>query len=230
MRTGPTENDAAKMTFGEGRSDIIGFASALPLAHPPGSFWNYNSAGTNLVADALTRVIGPSAKTAAERRSAMLGFMRTRLFDVLGMRSAQPEFDPQGTFVGGSLLYATARDFAKFGLLYLRDGVWDGKRLLPEGWVDFARSKSPAQNIDTYGAGWWIVPPAGQGNPYDALVMGPWKDTFSAEGHRGQLIVVVPSKDLVIVRLGKLAGEHRWGALGRWVDELIGAFPNSTGP
>jgi CubicO group peptidase (beta-lactamase class C family) len=230
MRAGPTTNDAAKMTFGEGRHDVIAYAASLPLAHPPGEVWNYNSAGTNLVAHALGRVIAPSARTPSERRGAMLAFMKTRLFDVLGMRSAQPEFDPQGTFIGGSLVYATARDFAKFGLLYLRDGVWEGKRVLPEGWVDFARTKSPAKDIDTYGAGWWIAAAEGQGDPYEALTLGPWRDAFSAEGHRGQLIVVVPSKDLVIVRLGKLAGEGMWGALGRFTDAMIGAFPNATGP
>lgn len=228
MRTGPTENDAAKMTFGEGRQDIIAYAAKLPLVHKPGEHWNYNSAGINLICDALGRVVAPSAKTPAERRGAMLSFMKTRLFDVLGMGSAQPEFDPQGVFIGGSLVYATARDFAKFGLLYLRDGVWDGRRVLPEGWVDFARSKSPAANVDTYGAGWWIAPPEGNGQPYNALTVGPWRDVFSAEGHRGQLIVVVPSKDLVIVRLGKLASEGTWDTLGQWVDGLIAAFPNAT--
>ena len=230
MRTGPTTNDAAKMTFGKGRHDIIAYAASLPLVHPPGEVWNYNSAGTNLVANALGRVIAPSARTPNERRASMLAFMKTRLFDVIGMTSAQPEFDPQGSFIGGSLVYATARDFAKFGLLYLRDGVWDGKRVLPQGWVDFARTKSPAANVDTYGAGWWIAAAEGHGRPYDVLTMGPWRDVFSAEGHRGQLIVVVPSKDLVIVRLGKLAGEGMWGALGRFTDELIGTFPNATVP
>jgi CubicO group peptidase (beta-lactamase class C family) len=178
----------------------------------------------------LGRVVAPSARTPAERRSAMLAFMKTRLLDVIGMESAQPEFDPQGTFIGASLLYATARDFAKFGLLYLRDGIWASRRVLPQGWVDFARTKSPAANIDTYGAGWWITAAEGDGSPFESLTMGPWRDAFEAEGHRGQLIVVVPSKDLVIVRLGKLAGEHTWGRLGRWTDELIGCFPNSTGP
>ncbi len=230
MRTGPTTNDAAKMTFGEGRHDVIAYAAALPLAHTPGTVWNYNSAGTNLVANALGRVVAPTAQAPDERRAAMSAFMKTRLFDVIGMTSAQPEFDPQGTFIGGSLVYATARDFAKLGLLYLRDGVWDGKRVLPAGWVDFARTKAPAANVDTYGAGWWIAAADGHGKPFDGLVMGPWRDTFSAEGHRGQLIVVVPSRDLVIVRLGKLAGEGMWGALGRFTDELIGAFPAATGP
>lgn len=93
MRAGASENDAAKMTFGEGRQDIIGYATKLPLAHPPGKHWNYNSAGIDLVCDALARVVAPSAETPQERRGAMLAFMKTRLFDVLGMRSAQPEFD-----------------------------------------------------------------------------------------------------------------------------------------
>src|SRR5204863_4238552 len=118
------------------------------------------------------------------------------LWGPLGMTSAQPEFDAAGTFVGSAFVYATARDFARFGLLYLRDGVWDGRRLLPPGWVDFARTRSPAANGHLYGAGWWLNPDPG----VKGVPLPP--DVFSAQGHEGQLISVFPSKDLVIVRLG----------------------------
>src|SRR6185503_3477839 len=119
----PTHNDAARMLFGEGRLDVAGFAATLPLAHPPGSHWNYNSAGINLIADALGRAFAPDAD-AATRRARLSEVMKEELFGPLGMTSAQPEFDKAGTFIGSALVYATARDWARFGLLYLRDGVW----------------------------------------------------------------------------------------------------------
>jgi CubicO group peptidase (beta-lactamase class C family) len=143
------------------------------------------------------------------------------------MTSALPEFDAAGTFLGGSLVYATARDFARFGLLYLRDGVWDGRRILPAGWVDFARTRGPAPNGGTYGAGFWITPPAGDpARPHALTPDGP-SDLFDAQGHEGQLAVIVPSKDLVVVRLGRFDDTSRaWQALGRWVQLLVAAFPD----
>lgn len=223
---GVVTSDAAKMTFGSGHHDVIAYMRERSPKYPPGTHWNYSSGGINVAAYGVASVVAPSAETADARRRAMLAFMKTRLFDVIGMHSAQPEFDPQGNFVGGSLLYATARDFAKLGLLYLRDGVWNGERVLPEGWVDFARTPCAASNIDTYGAGWWITAAQGRGTPYASLTQGPWKDAFEAEGRGGQLIVVVPSKDLVIVRLGQLPSDGHWDGLGRWVDGLVGAFPD----
>src|SRR4029450_4251666 len=125
----PTRNDAARMLFGEGRLDVAGFAATLPQVHPPGTHWNYNPAGITLVADALGRAFAPGA-TPAARRVRVAEVLRRELFDPLGMTSAEPEFDAQGTFIGSALVYATARDFARFGLLYLRGGVWDSRRIL----------------------------------------------------------------------------------------------------
>jgi CubicO group peptidase (beta-lactamase class C family) len=220
----PIDNDAARMLFGEGRLDVAGFAAALPLVHPPGTHWNYNSAGINLVADALGRTFAPAGDATA-RRARVAEVLSRELFAPLGMTSAQPEFDARGTFVGSALLYATARDYARFGLLYLRGGVWDGRRVLPEGWVDFARSKTPAPDSDTYGAGWWLTPATGRGKPLRALAPDGPRDLFSAHGHEGQLIVVVPSKDLVIVRLGLLDDRKGWPPLGEWVQALVAQFP-----
>jgi CubicO group peptidase (beta-lactamase class C family) len=143
----PTHNDAARMLFGAGRLDVAGFAASLPLVHAPGAHWNYNSAGVNLIADALGHVFAPGAAPAA-RRARMAEVMNDELFGPIGMSSARAEFDRAGTFVGSAWVYATARDWARFGLLYLRGGVWGGRRILPEGWVDFARAKTTAEDCD----------------------------------------------------------------------------------
>jgi len=219
----PTRDDGARMLFGVGRLDVAAFSASLPLLHTPGTFWNYNSAGFNLISDALARAFAAPAAP-AERRARMAAVLRDELFGPIGMRSAQPEFDAAGNFVASARVYATARDFARFGLLYLRDGVWAGRRILPEGWVDFARTKTPADNSDIYGAGFWITPPSGRGKPYLALVQQGPRDLFVAEGHEGQLIVIVPSKDLVVVRLGRLDDRIGWGALGEWVENVGALF------
>jgi CubicO group peptidase (beta-lactamase class C family) len=151
--------------------------------------------------------------------------MRSSVFDIIGM-NPQPEFDAAGLFYGSALIYASARDFAKLGLLYLRDGMWDGRRVLPEGWVDFARTAGPGKNADLYGAGWWVAPSAGDGRPYPWLMQtGAKRDAFSAEGFEGQFILLVPSKDLVVVRLG-LTNEQqlRTGEIRRWMGRVARAF------
>jgi CubicO group peptidase (beta-lactamase class C family) len=111
------------------------------------------------------------------------------LFDRIGMTSAQPRFDAAGTWIGSSFVFATARDFAKFGQLYARDGVWDGERILSEGWVEYARAVAPACATNEYGAHWWIFPER--------------QSVFHASGYEGQRIVVSAEDDVVIVRLGK---------------------------
>jgi CubicO group peptidase (beta-lactamase class C family) len=130
--------------------------------------------------------------------------------------------------MGSAMVYATARDYARFGLLYLRDGVWDGRRILPAGWVDFARSKNPAEDCDVYGAGFWITPEAGSGKPDGgALAPNGPRDLFVAQGHEGQLIVIVPSKDLIVVRLGLLDDRTGFGPLGQWVEKVVALFPDN---
>jgi CubicO group peptidase (beta-lactamase class C family) len=222
-----TASDIARMLFGPGRLDAAAYAASLPLAHRPGSLWNYNSAGEILVCDALTRAIVPAPASPEARRAAMLAWMRAALFDRIGMQSAQPEFDAAGLFLGSSLVYATARDFAKLGLLYLRDGVWDGRRVLPAGWVDFARTPSLAANGDVYGAGWWVDPAEGTGRAmYSYVDTGPTREAFDAQGHEGQMILLVPSKDLIIVRLGHFDDRaDNWKALEDWMGRVARAFP-----
>jgi len=151
-------------------------------------------------------------------------FFDELLLPRIGM-DALVEFDAAGTYLGGSLVWASPRDFAKFGYLYLRDGVWDGERLLPEGWVDFARTKTPADNSNVYGAGWWITAYGAPLTHAQNAATPPW-DAFHAGGHEGQTIWVVPSRDLVIVHLGLMENtDENWSALYEWNQEIARAFP-----
>jgi len=183
------------LLFGAGARDINAFAAARPLLHPPGSHWAYSTATSSLVAGIVGRAVGDDLPT-------RVAFLHDALFDRIGMRSALFEFDAAGHFLGGSHLWATARDFARFGLLVLRDGVWQDERLLPEGWVDFARTPAPAANNGVYGGHFWLnlEPTEGQ---YKMLPGGP-DSAFQAAGNGGQLVVLVPDRDLVLVRLGEL--------------------------
>ncbi|MEM7494256.1 MAG: hypothetical protein AAF296_12815, partial [Pseudomonadota bacterium] len=150
---------------------------------------------------------------------------QTELFDPIGM-NAQPEFDPAGTYLGGSNIWASAHDFAKFGYLYLRDGVWEGERLLPEGWVDFARTPGPDQNIKVYGAGFWLALPEGQETTLPRARKTPPFDVFAGNGSEGQTISIVPSRDLVIVRLGLMPNNNpNWNALFEWNQQMARGFP-----
>lgn len=224
-------NQSAQALFGEGRRDVAAFCAARPVKAPPGTRWTYNTCGLTLVAAALGRVIAPQGAPAA-RRAAMAAWMRDSLFAPIGMTSAVPEFDAQGTFLGGSLLYANARDYARFGYLYLRDGVWEGRRVFPEGWVDFARSPQPGAGTNTYGAGFWITPPTGDGvGPRSTIIGEGMRDAFSVQGRSGQVVMIVPSKDLVIVRLGLFAQDSAasWNTLGDWLGVVGRAFPDRPG-
>lgn len=190
------------MIFGSGKADVAGYAEALQLAHPPGDFWSYSSGTSNIVAGVLGRTVGGG-------KDGMLSFMRRELFDRIGMHSAKPRFDDAGTFIGSSFVFATARDFARFGLLYLRDGLWEGERLLPAGWVDHARTETPASRGE-YGAHFWLST-NGSG-------------IFHCSGYRGQFIAMDPTRDLVLVRLGASQPEQR-GAVYRSLDRIDRAFP-----
>jgi CubicO group peptidase (beta-lactamase class C family) len=193
-------SDCLEMLWGSGADDVAGYAAAQPLEHPVGETFNYSSGTTNIVArmicDRLAGAApGGGSLDATGREAVMRSFLRDRIFGPLGMSSATPKFDAAGTWVGSSYLFATARDFARFGLLYLRDGIWDGRRLLPEGWVDSARTIRSLDVDDGwwYGHHWWI--------------RGDELGTFWANGYEGQMISCVPALDLVVVRLGKTPTE-----------------------
>ncbi len=191
-----------EMLFRAGKDDVAGYAEARPPAHPPGQVWSYSSGTSNVVAGILGRAIGGGAE-------GVRGFMERELFAPLGMNSAEPRFDAAGTFIASSFVFATARDFARFGLLYLRDGVWQGQRLLPPGWVDQGRRATPA-SAGEYGAHWWLALD-GSG-------------IFNASGYNGQYIVIDPTRDLVLVRLGASSPEQRV-AVVQQLAGIVRSFP-----
>ena len=213
----PTKNDAAQMLFGSGRYDVIAYVKDLPHLHEAGTHWNYSSAAFNLLSRAMQQQIGETS---------MPAWISESLLAPIGM-DAQPEFDAAGTFIGGAMVYASARDFARFGYLYLRDGVWNGTRLLPEGWVDFATTAHDGTGTNVYGAGWWITPPEGETPTHPQSAKSAPYDAFHAGGNEGQTIWVVPSKDLVIVRLGLMTNApENWAALFEWNQKVARAFPD----
>jgi CubicO group peptidase (beta-lactamase class C family) len=191
------DSDVMQMLFVKG--DKARFAASKPLEHAPGSaFFSYAS-GTSLI---LARVL---ANTFASERD-YLRFPRERLFAPLKMRSAVMEPDAAATFVASSFLYASARDFARLGLLYLRDGTWQGERLLPEGWVAWSLRPVESAPGREYGAHIWLRLPQ---SPNLGVPPMP-ADAYYMLGHDQQIVAMVPSRDLVIVRLGLTREGGAW--------------------
>lgn len=175
------------------------FAIDKPLEHKPGTFWYYSSGSTNIVMRYLR------GKFASDKE--FLTYYRERVFAPLGIRNAVFEPDMSGTPVGSSYLYITAREFASFGQLYLDDGVFQGRRILPEGWVEYSVTPASASN-DGYGAFFWLNK--------DKFWPDIPEDMFNCQGHDGQEIFIIPSKDLVVVVLGYSPKPDRvvdWNAL-----------------
>jgi CubicO group peptidase (beta-lactamase class C family) len=148
-------------------------------------------------------------------------FLTTRLLEPIGITDARLGFDAAGAWVGSSYLYMPARQFAKFGLLYLRDGAWDGRRVLPEGWVDFSRSVAKAENNGVYGGHFWVngTPIGDQFQP-----LRPGLEAFEMSGAAGQFVVIVPDRDLVLVRLGEMQ-RTSWDELSVQLSDVVTAFP-----
>ena len=171
-------------------ADMAGFAADKPLAGPRGEAFSYSS-GTTVM---LSRIWQDAFADPAHA----LAWPREALFGPLGMTSAVLEADAGGTFVGSSYLYATARDWARFGEFLRNDGVWAGRQVLPEGFASWMREEAPASDGE-YGRGQlWL---RGPGEGGDAGFDLP-DDAFWLLGHDGQSTAVIPSRGLVVVRLG----------------------------
>jgi len=203
-------SDTIAMLFGDGKADAAHYAADKPLLHAVDTVFNYSSGTSNILARALATVLGDGT---AVDTDAFQSFMQQELFGPIGITSAIPKFDNAGTWLGSSYCFMTARDFAKFGLLYLRGGWWDGRQILPNGWVDYARTQSKvptgADEIQGYGAHWWLE------------IAGP--GSFSCNGYGGQYIVLVPEKDLILVRHGD-SHDAQGEAVKRWIKDMAACF------
>ncbi|TCV93343.1 hypothetical protein EC912_105203 [Luteibacter rhizovicinus] len=217
--TNGPESPTTRMWFLE--RDMTAFAAKLPMEHPPGTVWGYSNASYVLLSRIAVDAAGGGGAVNAER------LFRRELFAPLGMSTAVIETDIRGTPIGSSHVYASARDFARFGQLYLDDGMLGEQRILPEGWVSFSRS----QTLKTgYGAGFWTnLVNEGTVPVWDA----PWgmpklpKDMFYARGAFGQYVVIVPSEHLVVARLG-ISVEGGTG-IGDVIAEIIAALHKTSG-
>jgi CubicO group peptidase (beta-lactamase class C family) len=206
-----TDSFVAQLLFGAAAGDSALAAADVALDAEPGTRWAYSTGTTQML-----------ARLAAQRSGGdWRAFLARELSEPLGIASLLVEHDRANTPVMGAFVWATAPDWARLGLLYLRDGVWEGRRILPPGWVDFTRTPAPAANNGTYGAHFWVNGPPG---PDQFAMYGEGIDTFEMSGNGGQLVVIAPARDLVIVRLGEMHAIG-WDALRRGVRDLIEAFP-----
>jgi hypothetical protein len=199
---------------------MAGFAEKAPLKAAPGTVWNYTNGNTLL----LSRIVRDNAGGDA---AATLAFARRELFDKLGMRHVTLEFDATGTPIGASHMLASARDWARFGLLYLNDGVVGGERLLPPGWVDYSAAATPGSERFGYAAGFWTNRGDGEGQHY-RIAHGIPADMFFARGANGQYVIIIPSQRLVVVRMGPaFTARDDMDVVARLVADVMAAKPPS---
>jgi CubicO group peptidase (beta-lactamase class C family) len=197
--------------------DTAKYAEAAPLIAPIGSRWYYSSAGYGILSRIVRDTVGGNAE-------AVLRFARRELFDPLGMRNVTLEFDAAGTPLGSSFFYASARDWARFGMLYLSDGVIGGRRILRKGWVRYSSRLTPGAFYG-YAAGVWtsLAPNGAEDGPVGT---GLPAGAFFANGRFGQFILIVPSERLVVVRLGVTQAPPLGddGSISRFVADVIAAL------
>ena len=201
-------------SYWAGASSVDG-ARNRSLMREPGTFWDYENYDTLLGVYAMKQAIGDP--------QAYLEFPRERLLDRIGMRNTFLSTDRFGDFIMSSQVYTTARDLARFGLLYAQNGMWKDERLISEEWIDFVRTPAPAtsETGNFYGGQFWLVPDGRTDVP---------KGAYSTAGNRGQFVVIVPSHDVVIVRRGLDYGRQ---GFDRWdmTREVLKAFePVATNP
>ncbi len=173
--------------------DAAACAARLLLETEPGTKWRYSTGTTN--------IIGRLIRAAFSDERTYWAFPRRALFNRIGMRSAVFETDASGTFNSGAFLFASARDWARLGLLYLNDGVWEGERILPEGWVAYSTTPAPTAEKGNYGAHIWLNT-GPSGSPEARSFPDLPQDLYYFEGYQGQFVGIIPSRQLVAVHLG----------------------------
>ena len=217
----PYEADTVRMLFLDGRDNMAAYAEAQPLEAEPGAKWEYSSATTVILADLAARALTASTDP-AQRAHAVSDYLRTRLFEPLGMTSMVPEYDAAGTLIGGSLIHGTARDWARFGEFLRSKGAVKGAQLVPVAWIDFMTTPSP--HNPGYGAQLWLNrTPPGEA----AMWPGLGGSVFSMNGHLGQFVVVSRGNGITVVRLGKTnEGQHE--PVRRAIARIIQLFPKES--
>ena len=217
------EADTPRMLFLDGRENVARYAEGRMLEAEPGKKFEYSSATSHILADIMTRALTDS-RNPQVRRDVMLEYARGRLFEPLGMTSVAPEFDRNGTMLGGSMIHATARDWAKFGEFLRNNGSVRSAQLLPTSWVRFMKTSSA--NDAAYGGHIWLNKRRPEGRDQ---VLFPGKapsDVFAALGHLGQFVVVSPQQKLTVVRLGKTQDDVL-DPVNDQLAKVIALFPKS---
>lgn len=197
------DTDTARILFSDRAADAAAGAIGKPAVEPPGTRFRYSTATSTILADIVARSLLPAtpAPAPAAKREAMQAFLRARLVEPAGMASLVCEYDAAGTMLGGSLCHAQARDWARFGQLLLDGGRRGDRQIVSPQWLAFMLT--PSRVDGGYGGHIWLNRPRPPGSPA-ALFPGQGPaDAFAAIGHLGQYVIVVPSKRLVVVRLGK---------------------------
>ena len=202
-------SDTLEMLFGDGRFDQASFAASVALKSiTPGIKFNYSTGETNI----LSKIIKLRLQ---EQNLNYQNFINDNLSSKIGLKNTIFEFDNSGTFIGGSSVFANARDYARFGYLYLRDGQWDGETIVSKSWIDDTRK--PAKNTyQMYSNKFWM--------PHPTSPINLPKDTYYCAGFGGQYILMIPSKDMIIVRLGETYMED--DKVLENLSEIISFFPN----
>ena len=198
------------LAYWAGASSVEG-ALRRGLIREPGTYWEYENYDTLLAVYAMKRALG-NARTYAE-------FPRRALYDRIGMRNTLPSTARFGDLIFSSQVYTTARDLARFGLLYAQGGTWHGERLISEDWIEFVTTPAPstAERGNFYGGQFWRVPDNRDDVP---------KDAYATAGNRGQYVSIAPSHDAVIVRRGLDYGKQ---GFSRWdlTREVLKALPSA---
>lgn len=189
-------SDATNMLFKSKDAGLL--ASRSPYESEPGKVFEYSSGTSNMLAWIIRNSVGDSAYYA---------FASERLFKKTGMHSMILEPDAGGTFVGSSYAFATPRDWGRFGLLFLNDGMFNGERILPEGWSEYSSTPCEGAPLGEYGAQFWL----NAGSKTDVVKrvypdVPP--DLYWADGYEGQNVFILPSKDLVVVKLSQSSGNY----------------------
>ncbi|MEO1252895.1 MAG: serine hydrolase [Pseudomonadota bacterium] len=204
-------SDASRMLWDA--REAAGVAASQPSLGDPGSRWSYSSGTSNLIARSLGQAL-------REDGVDLYSFAREKLFSPIGASSFVLETDASGHFIGSSFAYATARDWARLGALYLNDGVADGTRILPQGWADYvARPTPPSDN--QYGAHFWLnLENARTGErPFAGLPA----NAYYMSGHEGQFVMIIPGSNMIIVRTGMTRGRAVTPVLDPFVTALYEA-------